>query len=302
MLRRTLTLLLVLSGEVGALVLLLRVPAGTLGEIPSLAPEDAVVAAVRLLALTLAVWLTASTVLYAIASAIRLPAIVRGVGWLTLPGVRRLDDGVLATTVVATSTLAIPGATWAMPSGPMAAEFRAPADVLHLYAPHPAGDPVIAESPTHANGRSFNVPSPAGDPVAVESPFPSPASAALDSQSHAVTGAATEAATDAVAGGPVERGHPAPTPSDPAPTSTYVLRVGDHLWSVAADQVAVHTGKHPADLSARDIGPYWVRLVELNQPRLRSGDPNVVYPGETVLVPEPDGARKAADPSERHLK
>jgi hypothetical protein len=58
---------------------------------------------------------------------------------------------------------------------------------------------------------------------------------------------------------------------------------------VAAGQLAMHTGKRPGELSAREIGRYWVRLVDLNRHRLRSGDPNVVYPGETVLLPEPQG-------------
>ncbi|MEW6474330.1 MAG: hypothetical protein AB1679_18920 [Actinomycetota bacterium] len=302
MLRRTITLFLVLLGEVGALVLLLRVPTGTLGQIPSLAPEDAVVAAVRVLALILAGWLAASTVLYAIASATRLPALVRSVGWVTLPGVRRLVDGVVATAVVATSTLAVPGTASAMPSGPLAAEFRAPADGHHLYVPRPAGDPDTVKLPAPADGVHLYVPDPAddpllpapaegvhayaphpaGDPDTVEPPAPSPPSAAPTVQTHA----AGEA--DA-AHGPVERIRPAPALPGPTPTPTYVLRATDHLWSVAASQVALHTGKRLADLSSRDIAPYWVRLVDLNRRRLGSGDPDVVYPGETVLLPNPDG-------------
>jgi hypothetical protein len=44
-------------------------------------------------------------------------------------------------------------------------------------------------------------------------------------------------------------------------------------------------GKSPADLALADIAPYWLRVVEINLPRLRSGNPNLVYPGEVVELP-----------------
>jgi hypothetical protein len=44
------------------------------------------------------------------------------------------------------------------------------------------------------------------------------------------------------------------------------------------------------DLTARDIGRYWLRLVELNRPHLRSGDPDIVYVGETIVLPRWEGS------------
>ena len=35
----------------------------------------------------------------------------------------------------------------------------------------------------------------------------------------------------------------------------------------------------------RDVAPYWLRVVELNRHRLRSGNANLVYPGEVVELP-----------------
>lgn len=108
-------------------MLMLRMPSGTLDEIPRLPPEDAVLVVVRLLAFAVAGWLTASTLLYGLASATRLPALVRGVQWLTLPGIRRLVDGLGTTTVIATATLSIPGTASAMPSTSLGAGPAAPA-------------------------------------------------------------------------------------------------------------------------------------------------------------------------------
>jgi hypothetical protein len=60
---------------------------------------------------------------------------------------------------------------------------------------------------------------------------------------------------------------------------------GEHLWSIAATRVAGASGMPPTDLSPADIAPYWMRVVELNRQRLRSGNPNLVYPGEVVELP-----------------
>jgi hypothetical protein len=288
MLRRSLILFLLLAGETGAVLLLLKVPGGALGELPSLAPEDAVVASVRVIALLIAGWLTASTILYAIASATRLPALVRGVRWVTLPGVRRLVDGVVATTVVATSTLGITGTASAMPPTFLTGEARTPAAGRSLYVPRPAGDPLPREEPVQASASSSTVyqPHPAGGADPPEAPAEN---RSFDSEIDGITQIPAEANDRDQAIHGEEGGPPAPPIPVAAPTPTYVMRAGDHLWSVATGQVAMHTGKPAAKLAAREIARYWVRLIDLNTQRLRSGDPNVVYPGETVLLPEPPG-------------
>jgi nucleoid-associated protein YgaU len=66
-------------------------------------------------------------------------------------------------------------------------------------------------------------------------------------------------------------------PSAPAIETTHVVSPGEHLWSIAA--------AHLGAVTAVDIAPYWRRVVEHNQPRLRSGDPNLVYPGEVIELP-----------------
>jgi hypothetical protein len=65
---------------------------------------------------------------------------------------------------------------------------------------------------------------------------------------------------------------PAASPPASAPGGTHRISPGEHLWSIAASRAA-------------DVAPYWRRLVALNRPHLRSGDPNLVYPGETIELP-----------------
>lgn len=65
------------------------------------------------------------------------------------------------------------------------------------------------------------------------------------------------------------------TPDDPGKV---VVEKGDHLWKISARHLDEHAG-------GSEIAPYWRRVVEVNTPRLRSGDPDLIYPGEIVHLP-----------------
>lgn len=70
-------------------------------------------------------------------------------------------------------------------------------------------------------------------------------------------------------------------PSRPAGPAVHEVVAGDSLWGLAARRVG-----------SRDIqvvGAYWVRVVAANRDRIRSGDPDLIYPGERIVLPEPPG-------------
>jgi hypothetical protein len=81
----------------------------------------------------------------------------------------------------------------------------------------------------------------------------------------------------------------APTRSEVATTpgaaTTVVVEAGDNLWSLAAAQLAIATGRGRADVPDGEVAPYWVAVCELNRALLLSGDPNVIEPGERVMLP-----------------
>ena len=62
-----------------------------------------------------------------------------------------------------------------------------------------------------------------------------------------------------------------------APDSAVVVE-GDHLWRISAR----HLGEGVSD---EEIAPYWRVVIEVNLPRLTSGDPDLIYPGEIVELP-----------------
>jgi hypothetical protein len=270
MIRRSATsFLLILAGEAGSLMLLHRRPIQPLGEILSSPPEDAVVGVVHLAALAVAWWLATSTLLYCVAAATRVPTLVRGIRWITVPGIRAMIDGVVATTIVASSTLTLSGSALAASAGPPAGGIAAEPAPAQPYRPRPAGETV---SPP----PSVYEPRPAGElrPPAAPTYRPQPSG---DPPVPVPTPSEARPPTRTVAGPDSDR-------------ATYVIQPDDHLWGVAAHQVADHSGSSAEELATRDIGRYWLRLVELNQPRLRSGNPNIVHAGETILLPTWEGS------------
>ncbi|MDX1659872.1 MAG: LysM peptidoglycan-binding domain-containing protein [Nitriliruptorales bacterium] len=84
-----------------------------------------------------------------------------------------------------------------------------------------------------------------------------------------------DAAVEPRATAPPDRERAAPSTA-PAPR-THVVQPGEHLWAIAAHAVR---GAPP-----EEIGRYWRRLVRANGDRIRSGDPDLIYPGEVVHLP-----------------
>ena len=103
---------------------------------------------------------------------------------------------------------------------------------------------------------------------------------------------------------PVPRVPPAPrTPTPPRRTAaprasppvasgtragSVVVRPGDNLWLIAQRAVG-------SDRPAL-VAPYWRAVVAANAPRLRSHDPNLIYPGERVVLPTRLPPRTAEPP------
>jgi hypothetical protein len=64
-----------------------------------------------------------------------------------------------------------------------------------------------------------------------------------------------------------------------------VVAAGDNLWLLAARHLATVSGRSVDDVADGEVAPYWVRVCDTNRARLASGDPNLVFPGERVVLP-----------------
>jgi hypothetical protein len=74
---------------------------------------------------------------------------------------------------------------------------------------------------------------------------------------------------------------PIPTAIPPAPPDRQTVQWGDNLWTIAAGHLA-DTG---VVRSNSQIAPYWRALVQDNRASLRSGNPDLIFPGESVVLP-----------------
>ncbi len=74
-------------------------------------------------------------------------------------------------------------------------------------------------------------------------------------------------------------------PAAPAATSHQVV-AGDHLWGIAAQHLKqVAPDSHPSNAA---IARYWRQVITANAATLRSGDPDLILPGEWVSLPPVD--------------
>lgn len=71
---------------------------------------------------------------------------------------------------------------------------------------------------------------------------------------------------------------PAPGEETTAGPDTVVVVAGDHLWKISERRLGPSS---PDEV----IAPYWRVVIEVNTPRLRSGDPDLIFPGEIVELP-----------------
>ncbi|MBT8240328.1 MAG: hypothetical protein KJN63_03795 [Acidimicrobiia bacterium] len=70
---------------------------------------------------------------------------------------------------------------------------------------------------------------------------------------------------------------------DDRPTAAKHLVVpGDNLWVIAEARLSAHLGR-PA--SNAEIVPFWIAVIDANLVSLRSGDPDLIHPGETIVLP-----------------
>jgi hypothetical protein len=60
---------------------------------------------------------------------------------------------------------------------------------------------------------------------------------------------------------------------------------GDNLWTISRDHLARVTNRRSSELSDHEIASYWLRVIAVNRTSLRSGDPDVIFPGELIMLP-----------------
>jgi nucleoid-associated protein YgaU len=81
-------------------------------------------------------------------------------------------------------------------------------------------------------------------------------------------------------------------PAEPAPETrvqaSHAVAEGESLWRIARDHLAQTRGGAADKPAIREVAAYWQRVKEANRLRLRSGDPDLISPGEQIVLPPVD--------------
>ncbi len=236
--------------------------------------EDVLVGTLWIVALGLACWVTATTLLYTLARLTRVPSAIRAVEWATLPAIRRMAERAIALSVAA-STLVGSGGVAALASEHGSSSGLAPtAVVLNV------GDVSPSSAPEHTGLKPpVYVPTLAGDasdPPADQAPPPA----------EATPPAPASVSLLGIAGGTIDLPQEEVAASAPGPT-TYTVQLGDNLWTIAERHVTTATGRQPSEA---ETARYWSTLVDVNRSEIRSADPDLIFPGERIQCPPVDGA------------
>jgi hypothetical protein len=235
------------------------------------APEDALAAALRWVALGAAGWLLAVTL-----ACVATTALGRCVRVGTPQFVRRLVDRTVVSGLVV-GALVVPAlAPVAVSAGTRAGGADTPAvtvirdgragtlDALPA-APAPTTATVTPAAPsTRAPERatSSSVPA-ASSPLPVPSPAPVPAPPS----------------------GPAPRSSPSAPAVAAGSDSVVIVVTGDDLWEIAARELARVRAIDRAVLTDADVAPYWLAVCDANRASLASGDVDWIFPGESVRLP-----------------
>lgn len=222
--------------------------------------DDAVTTSLWWLAIVLGVWLAASVVIWA---AIDGDKVGRSSTWLarlTLPGSKRAAQVMLASAAFAISAC----------SADTAAPVLRAVDTI-------AVDDAISED---AAGKD-----PSSDAQQVAPTPTAPPSASTDNPRGVEP--VVDDTKPLVEPPPLEVGvdpHPLleTTQSSAVLPTQHTVLAGENLWSIAQ----AHVIGHDADATGGDIAAYWRELINANANSLRSGEPSLIYVGETLRLPE----------------
>ena len=230
------------------------------------APEDAIAALLRYAGLALGYWILAGTALYVALAVRNDTSRPSWAGLLTLPTIRRMVDRALATSLVLSIAVSPVGSLQAVDSA------TGPPPVVHELADD--GIPVPHVRMASVTENSDDEPAPPVEDATETAPEVAPTEADRDVVAPVSLPAAavpaplaTSRATAAVA---------------TAESTTYRVEPGDNLWSISARHVETVAGATP---DTAEIAGYWRNLITSNETTLRSGDPNLIYPGEIITMP-----------------
>lgn len=239
--------------------------------------ETSVPSLIRLIALILGYWLLGSTTTYTVALATNIPGAIRAVEWMTLPSVQRLSRKAVRVSLVATlvAPASLPLAASATESSSNFTDNEVVVVDEGVLIPPGASVPDAPETPP-----APDLP-PIGDAPEEKPPTYVPTPSGSADPNHAADSAAPDESQKTGTTG--NRLAAAELNAQQRAEITYTVLRGDNLWDIAKRHLASMTGR--TDLTDADVAPYWGHLVELNRDSIASHNPDLINPGEVIILP-----------------
>ena len=72
-----------------------------------------------------------------------------------------------------------------------------------------------------------------------------------------------------------------------SPAGEVQVQPGESLWTIASNAVGLQLGRTP---TADEVRPYWQSVVDLNLDALSGGNPDLIQPGQLIVLPPGPGA------------
>lgn len=238
-------------------------------------------AVLRLLGLALVVYLAACFGLAGVGAVLHVPGLVRAADRLSFGAVTRLAATSAVSVLLSTTAMSGAGAT----PGPGAtdnANGAASAVVMRLLAGDEAGSATPTSTVTPADPAPVVM-----RLVTANGPVAQPALASALSPEPVLPGTLpADLETTARRSSGNQSGDE---------VRTYLVRPGDHLWSIAqqaltGDPAAITTGSGAGTTDVDDAATerYWLRLIDANRSRLADpSNPDLLFAGQQLMLPTP---------------
>jgi hypothetical protein len=226
---------------------------------------DVIAALLRYVGLVSGYWVLITTSLYYLITRVRRERRPRWLNLVTLPPIRRAIDRALAASLAISIV--------ATPVGPLRADEPA----------LPVTPPIVFEVasdgiPVPHVGRVGPDQTQDEPDLPVADTTPGPPEPSLQ-EPNSSTDVAVQPAP--ITNPPVT----VVTAATSTTEATYTVERGDNLWTISASYLRNSINSEP---TIAEIDGYWRAVIEANRDTLRSGDPNLIYPGELVTLPAPE--------------
>src|SRR6266498_575654 len=158
------------------------------------------------------------------------------------------------------------------------------------YVPSPAGPPSSTAPPKTTTPPRSTAPESTAPPTTAPPRTTAPPGSTAPPRTTAPPGSTAPETRPPTTTAPPGGNQPSPSPQPPeGPTRSHRVVQGDNLWTISRDHLAAVTNRRSSDLSDHEIATYWLRVIAVNRSSLRSGNPDVIFPDELIMLPPTSG-------------